>query len=661
MTKMGNYTNYHITLASYFQIKPLYLDELTQKKPNTRKLVEQPWQQTKGEMWDEVSETLCNLNFIQAKAAARMTYVLLQDFRMAEDIIIERKIQTGSICSISWNQWKDFIMRESEVFLNFAFTFPQTVFQQAYNTLYHPEISKHAKELENSGNAPNEPWFKIYELEPYSLPYLPPLVLRKPINDKRNLGYQYITALEVINPDCIVTGFLDGSIAVWDVKTGIRIHHTKAHSWMVHCVLPLSKETFATSGDDGIIRVWNISESKWNRELHGHTSKVLCLKKWKDQLIISGSTDTTIRIWDLNKVDALMKILPGHNDIVNDLIIIKSRYLISISADKTLGFWDLNSSTLLVKSIKYTKAEPHSISISPEELIFSYGVDCILCWGTVNDIFNRSFINRLINRGEQILPRKRIEIPGIHFKGCVWLSKNEFIILDHGKILTINTNNNKVTNILDQADPDLDLHLGLLKINSATMLSWNQKGSIWRWNLTSMKREKIAVLANGEPARMQLLDDKTVLVGTNISEEIYLVDIYPEKMKIQSPNCIISGEYDFPDYPIVNHLRDKLQDCSIQSISNEELKENMDTSGSEPNSSAAFEPVNYRRFDWERNGKPLSTSNYLDLRNFFIYYVKDGTDCTVLPGTFIRCTANATRFPGINIEGRKHWIELINA
>ena len=36
-------TSYNSNLAEYFQEKPLYLDEPTQKKPNTRKLVEQPW------------------------------------------------------------------------------------------------------------------------------------------------------------------------------------------------------------------------------------------------------------------------------------------------------------------------------------------------------------------------------------------------------------------------------------------------------------------------------------------------------------------------------------------------------------------------------------------------------------------------------------------
>ena len=42
--------SYNINLANYFASKSLYLDEPTQKKPNTRKLVEQIWQQTKGKI-----------------------------------------------------------------------------------------------------------------------------------------------------------------------------------------------------------------------------------------------------------------------------------------------------------------------------------------------------------------------------------------------------------------------------------------------------------------------------------------------------------------------------------------------------------------------------------------------------------------------------------
>ena len=79
--------NYHITLSNYFSSKSLYLDEPTQIKPNIRKLVEQPWQMTKAEMWDEVTETLCSLDFIQAKTAAKMTYWLVHDFNSVLQVI----------------------------------------------------------------------------------------------------------------------------------------------------------------------------------------------------------------------------------------------------------------------------------------------------------------------------------------------------------------------------------------------------------------------------------------------------------------------------------------------------------------------------------------------------------------------------------------------
>jgi hypothetical protein len=53
--------NYHKTLADYFADKGLYLDVMTEKQPDVRKLVEQPFQQTKAQLWDEVTDTLCDL------------------------------------------------------------------------------------------------------------------------------------------------------------------------------------------------------------------------------------------------------------------------------------------------------------------------------------------------------------------------------------------------------------------------------------------------------------------------------------------------------------------------------------------------------------------------------------------------------------------------
>ncbi len=82
---------YHIILASYFSGNKLYLDEPANMKPNVRKLVEQPWQQTKGGKWGEVTETLCNLDFIQAKAAAKLTYELVNDYINVLEVIPDNK------------------------------------------------------------------------------------------------------------------------------------------------------------------------------------------------------------------------------------------------------------------------------------------------------------------------------------------------------------------------------------------------------------------------------------------------------------------------------------------------------------------------------------------------------------------------------------------
>ena len=79
----------HRRLGEYFSSVPNFFDGYRQMKPNMRKYVEQPWQQTKGEMWDETTETLCDFNFIQAKIVAKLTFDLVKDYHLALDRLPE--------------------------------------------------------------------------------------------------------------------------------------------------------------------------------------------------------------------------------------------------------------------------------------------------------------------------------------------------------------------------------------------------------------------------------------------------------------------------------------------------------------------------------------------------------------------------------------------
>ena len=78
---------YNTILATYFSAQHLFFDGDLQKKPQIRKCVEQPFQQTKAQLWDEVTDTLCNLDFIQAKAAGKLTYDLVKDFNDVLEVI----------------------------------------------------------------------------------------------------------------------------------------------------------------------------------------------------------------------------------------------------------------------------------------------------------------------------------------------------------------------------------------------------------------------------------------------------------------------------------------------------------------------------------------------------------------------------------------------
>jgi hypothetical protein len=80
--------NWHVMLARHFEAQPLW-DELAvpmcgyTRKPNYRKVAEEAYHETCGELWEALEYTLGNLEPIEAKCAAVMVYDLLQDQKRA--------------------------------------------------------------------------------------------------------------------------------------------------------------------------------------------------------------------------------------------------------------------------------------------------------------------------------------------------------------------------------------------------------------------------------------------------------------------------------------------------------------------------------------------------------------------------------------------------
>jgi hypothetical protein len=64
---------YHTILSIFFSSQPHFFDDELQKKPHIRKCLELSNKQAKAQLWDEVTNTLFNLERILVKAVDELT------------------------------------------------------------------------------------------------------------------------------------------------------------------------------------------------------------------------------------------------------------------------------------------------------------------------------------------------------------------------------------------------------------------------------------------------------------------------------------------------------------------------------------------------------------------------------------------------------------
>ena len=279
----------------------MWTKKADKKIVNLRKVSELPYQQTYGEMWNEVEKTLCNLHFIEAKCAAGMTYDLVHDCNTAlnslpeaqeekqkrlkhegrlkkytKDLISYARGETEHLDIIPsvepWSEEKieidterimsnptrldrmrafsQFVSSEGYALVKFA-SYPGFYIQQAYNSASSGPIASAAESIVNS---------KMDDL----------LILQLP------------SQLPDCNPHLALLKTLEG--------------HT--HSVNSVSITPDGKK--AVSGGDTTLRFWDVESGKCLKILEGHTNSVMSVSITPDgKKALSGSYDNTLRLWDL--------------------------------------------------------------------------------------------------------------------------------------------------------------------------------------------------------------------------------------------------------------------------------------------------------------------------------------------------------------------------
>ena len=276
-------------LASYFGSIPTWIEgqDGEPATPNTRKVSELPYHQAWGKMSAELTSTLTDFQFLDAKVRTLGPQALISDYDEANAAGISQQDLT-------------LIQRTLRQCAHILGSDPDQLAGQLTGRLIRQKAQAIQDILQQAKDWRGAPWLR--PLTPTLAPPTGPLL--------RTLSghTEHIRAVAV-TPD------------------GTRVISASGGP-----------------GEDNTIRIWDIENGEELLKLVGHREHVTSLAVTPDgQRVISGSWDKTIRVWDIESGEQLGIIKSGKESIYTIAVAYDGQQIISGSFKGTLILWDLES------------------------------------------------------------------------------------------------------------------------------------------------------------------------------------------------------------------------------------------------------------------------------------------------------------------------------
>ncbi|XP_041469450.1 uncharacterized protein LOC121419173 isoform X3 [Lytechinus variegatus] len=185
----------------------------------------------------------------------------------------------------------------------------------------------------------------------------------------------------------LITGSMDRTIRVWDIRSGKSIRRLTGHKGGIRCLQ--FDETRIVSGSwDMSVMVWDVVRFELMAELTGHTGVVSCLQ-FNDRLLVTGSHDRTLRIWSM--IDYECKhVIKHHSDAVTCLIL-EDNVVISGSFDRSLKVTDVNSGECLQNMTHEKQDRITTIQCLDDEILVGTLSGRFLIWNRTHSTLDRAY------------------------------------------------------------------------------------------------------------------------------------------------------------------------------------------------------------------------------------------------------------------------------
>jgi F-box and WD-40 domain protein CDC4 len=137
------------------------------------------------------------------------------------------------------------------------------------------------------------------------------------------------------------SGSMDGTVRVWNLRTGQCQHTLTGHTSLVG-LLGLSSSSLVSAAADSTLRIWDPDTGALRHALAAHTGAITCFQH--DEFKVLSGSDGTLKMWDVRDGSVVRDLLTGITGVWQ--VVFEGRWCVAASNqnDSTkLDVWDFGN------------------------------------------------------------------------------------------------------------------------------------------------------------------------------------------------------------------------------------------------------------------------------------------------------------------------------